>query len=238
MPKLNSAEFESSMKRIAKEFAVDPHHRLRSWDHANRHWQDYVAGRAPDPDHAALHLAFYLASFGMYRGSSDLLFRDYKVLVPAVEFLKQKAANAWADRIFSKASADALADQLKQLADEVWEILLRDLARPGKKRISVSDTLISKILVVTLGCVPAFDTQVKAALGNILGRNYRSVDGFSKSRMIATIQLAQENRSLIESGRAIIAKGCEIKYPLIRIFDLYLWHHGARLITKTRKSNS
>ncbi len=59
------------MKHIAK-VAADPHHRLRSArDHANRHWQEYVAGRVPDADHAALHLAFYLASFGMYRGSSD-----------------------------------------------------------------------------------------------------------------------------------------------------------------------
>ena len=39
----------------------------------------------PGHDYLSLHLAFYLASWGMYRGSSFLLQKDYKVLVPIVE---------------------------------------------------------------------------------------------------------------------------------------------------------
>ncbi len=54
------------------------HHRYRSWEHCFR----YFDGRSPeeilaDRDHAALQLGFYLASWGMYRGSSFLLQHAY-----------------------------------------------------------------------------------------------------------------------------------------------------------------
>lgn len=38
-------------------------------------------------DMLALHLGFYLASWGMYRGSSFLLQKDYKVHVPIVKII-------------------------------------------------------------------------------------------------------------------------------------------------------
>src|SRR5882672_3794934 len=100
MPTLR--DFESIIKQVADNFRADPHHRLRSWDHANRYWKQYVADRTPDADHAALHLAFYLASFGMYRGSTALLYRDYRVLVPVVTLLKREPLSKWSDIIFSQ----------------------------------------------------------------------------------------------------------------------------------------
>jgi len=41
-------------------------------------------------DHLCLHLAFYLASWGMYRGSSKLLQKDYKVHATSVKELMKK----------------------------------------------------------------------------------------------------------------------------------------------------
>lgn len=42
-------------------------------------------------DYLSLQLAFYLASWGMYRGSSFLLQKDYKIYIPVVEeVLKSK----------------------------------------------------------------------------------------------------------------------------------------------------
>lgn len=38
----------------------------------------------------SLQLAFYLASWGMYRGSSFLLQKDYRVHIPVVKELLQK----------------------------------------------------------------------------------------------------------------------------------------------------
>lgn len=43
----------------------------------------------PDYDYLSLQLAYYLASWGMLRGSSFLLWKDYKIHIPMVkEMLK------------------------------------------------------------------------------------------------------------------------------------------------------
>ncbi|WP_422122349.1 hypothetical protein DHX103_11105 [Planococcus sp. X10-3] len=54
--------------------ANDPHHRYKSWEHNylffrenHKHLDDEKIS-----DHASLHLAFYLASWGMLRGGSFL----------------------------------------------------------------------------------------------------------------------------------------------------------------------
>ena len=101
---------------------------------------------------AALNLAFYLASFGMYSRRADLLDRDYKVLVPAVELLRKESRNGWEDCIFSQSPGDELASKLNQLSIKFRKQLTPTLARPRKPaaKIRVSDTLLSKIMLVTL----------------------------------------------------------------------------------------
>ena len=42
--------------------------RSRSWEHCYRVFRDVRSDPSPDYDHLSLHLAFYLASWGMYRG--------------------------------------------------------------------------------------------------------------------------------------------------------------------------
>ena len=59
--------------------------RSRSWEHCYRVFRDARTDPSPDYDYLSLHLAFYLASWGMYQGSSFLLQKDYKVLSPVVE---------------------------------------------------------------------------------------------------------------------------------------------------------
>lgn len=115
--------FDSIVGEIADEFKADPHHREYSWDHAHHHWREFTSGRSNDKDLAALHLAFYLASFGMYRGSGDLFERDYKALVPVIEFLAEKTSNSWEDCLFSQNPTTELASELKDLSIDLSEQL-------------------------------------------------------------------------------------------------------------------
>jgi len=228
MTALDKANFTDVMTGIAKKLEKDPHHRLLSWDHAWQHWQKFSDSATGDEDLAALHLAFYLASWGMFRGSTALLQRDYKVLVPVVHLLKPKATEQWTDRFFQDdKDVDAVADEIRKLADELTAVLKTSLIQPGEasKQITPSDTLLSKILLNTLGCVPAFDTEVKAALNAILGKFPATGDGFRRPNLIMTINLARQNQKLLEEGQALFEKHREIKYPLTKIFDLYLWHY-------------
>lgn len=69
------------------ELRADSNGRYRSWEHCYKCFHDARNNSAPDLDYLSLQLAFYLASWGMYRGSSFLLQKDYKVHVPVVEEL-------------------------------------------------------------------------------------------------------------------------------------------------------
>jgi hypothetical protein len=234
--KLDDSKFTAVMDRVADALKADPHHRLLSWDHAWEHWNSFAKVPEGDESLAALNLAFYLASWGMYRGSSDLLFRDYKVLVPVVKFLKIRAAEqTWEDCIFDeKQELKKLAKSLDELSAGLSAKLQEKLVRPDKGQVNVSDTLLSKILLNTLGCVPAFDTEVKGALRDLFGTNYPTGNGFDEKRLETTIKLARANANLVQDARVSLKKKTGKQYPLTKVLDLYLWHHGFDLPRKAK----
>lgn len=80
----SSTEFYNDLKG-------DENGRYRSWEHCYSHFIKARGSQEIDYDYLSLQLAFYLASWGMYRGSSFLLQKDYKVHIPVVkELLSEK----------------------------------------------------------------------------------------------------------------------------------------------------
>ena len=67
------------------ELRKDPNGRFRSWEHCYSNFYRARQEEKPDIDYLSLQLAFYLASWGMYRGSSFLLQKDYRIHTPVVE---------------------------------------------------------------------------------------------------------------------------------------------------------
>ena len=73
------------------ELQKDKNGRYRSWEYCYLNFGKARKETNPDLDYLSLQLAFYLASWGMYRGSSFLLQKDYKVHIPVIEeLLKEK----------------------------------------------------------------------------------------------------------------------------------------------------
>src|SRR5690349_679713 len=67
---------------------MDEHHRYRSWEHCYKYFRKTAqTGLSADRHHAALQLGFYLASWGMYRGSSFLLSRAYTVHLGVIDLV-------------------------------------------------------------------------------------------------------------------------------------------------------
>src|SRR6266567_156144 len=68
--------------------AITEHHRYRSWEHCYGYFQRVSRQTlVADRDHAALQLGFYLASWGMYRGSSFLLQHAYTAHLGVIDQL-------------------------------------------------------------------------------------------------------------------------------------------------------
>lgn len=235
--KFDEAEFTQSIADFAQRIQADPHHRLRSWHHAHAAWQGYLADRIIE-DHATLHLAFYLASWGMYRGSSDLLYRDYLVLKPAVRYLRSQASSNLESQLFEGVAPPTVASSIARIADDLAAQLKPGLKceEEGISAPNPSDTLLSKILFVTLGAVPAFDTEVKKALRKEI-KGYKSGNSFVQKKLAAVIELARANQGLIDAGKAVLEQETKLEFTRTLVLDLYLWGKGRKL-NEAKKSKA
>ena len=79
----NAETFYEKIDENSKNFV--PNHRFKSWEHNYRIFCEEREKTNPDIDKLSIHLSFYLASWGMYRGSSFLLQNDYKIHEEAVK---------------------------------------------------------------------------------------------------------------------------------------------------------
>lgn len=94
----------------------DEHGRYMSWRHCYNAYKE-CRGMLDDKtiDYLSLHLAFYLASWGMYRGSSFLLQKDYRVHIPIVRIIMETKYNP----LLGISSEDLLEEENLKLLDEV-----------------------------------------------------------------------------------------------------------------------
>ena len=75
---------KSSVEKYLSNMVQDSNHRFKSWEYC------YTAfGNLDSVDYLSLHLAFYLASWGMYRGSCGILWKDYTIHMDAVNIIRK-----------------------------------------------------------------------------------------------------------------------------------------------------
>lgn len=97
---------------------------------------------------SCLHLGFYLASWGMLRGSSELLQKSARFLIPVIELIAGIDEAVWG------------IDAHCYTEDNILQLLeTRQIFRQAHP--SMSDILVTKIMLGVFGNVPAFDTNFK-----------------------------------------------------------------------------
>ena len=94
---------------------------------------------------------------------------------------------------------------------------------------NATDTLIGKILLVTLGCTVAYDSHVCAAL-NGLGVKC----GFSKSALEdlydkVIIGGEADIKDLVNQYSALKSANNYHDYPVMKLIDMALWVYGAAI---------
>ena len=157
----SSTEFYNDLK-------VDENGRYRSWEHCYSHFIKARGSQEIDYDYLSLQLAFYLASWGMYRGSSFLLQKDYKVHIPVVKELLNEKYDVLAgmDCIgFKDDSNQKLLQDINSFLEQYYD-KIRHKVKEQELKNQLSFTLITKILMGTLGCVPAYDRYFIAGIKN------------------------------------------------------------------------
>ncbi len=197
---------------------------------------DSDAEREKIVDYLALSLGFYLASWGMYRGSSFLLQRDYKahkavvlMLLFADECLFAYAPNrAYGATDVSRQNEllfgrDGLYFKIRSAySDNSSHLSLPDSDGSGD---IATDTLVTKILMGTLGCVPAFDRFFKVGIAWLkkklpfAGLTQSIENGGKTYRALENIAYEYKDSLVIENSG----------YPVMKCLDMFLWQVGFEL---------
>ena len=224
----------------------------------------------PDKDLLALHLGFYLASWGMYRGSSFLLQRDYKTHIPVVEkIMKEDYDLLWEfdpsnvdnidkalNLLFGEDGNSGLNDSLKKeygdtTSEEAEGKEVKSSAAQSEAQREATETLITKFLMGTFACVPAFDRFLRKGIGSQKEAaandsslpeaslaNYLSYSGekitqsYTKEtcKTLMNFVNVKEEKSRIfsQAGNGIFYYN-DKKYPPMKLLDMYLWEIGYEL---------
>ena len=179
-----------------------------TWRTAWEQCYDYFG--TPDEDFdaeiGALRLAFYLASFGMFRASGktrQLQLREFSRLA--------KVAREYADL------RDRKPKYLSKKQADVEEFLARLRSEISEVGASPTDTLTTKIALATTACVPAYDRYAVLALRN------RGLIGSPSPRGLAQLYKLRK-RNLPEFGAKY-----DGNTPFMRCLDIALVTGGEKL---------
>jgi len=177
--------------------------RYNSWNHCYEAFE-----KIEDEQLLSLHLGFYLASWGMYRGSSKLLERDYLVHVEAVKIIKKY----WYLRCGSDSEVASInVESILKLIEEL------SFFYKTKHDVTPTNTLISKIILGTLGCLPAFD---RFFIDGVKEKEY-SFKTLKKKSLECLFTFVKANLPELKTIQKL-----HPQYPIMKIVDMYFWQIG------------
>jgi hypothetical protein len=217
----------------------DPANRDRSWDRCysffRRYYQLAHKERQECRELACLHLGFYLASWGMFRSSGPLIHKDYTICEGLIDLLLGgEYEGLWNADFFEGLLTrdDPILPQNPQveLILDLKEAIrnyfnqLTIIRGPGKppENATCTDTMVTKILLGTLACTPAYDTYFCRGLAR---RKIRRCGSFTRGCFINLLNVCREHH-LWQALRHHPIQPYEVPYPVMRVVDLYFWCVG------------
>jgi hypothetical protein len=155
---------------------------------------------------SSLQLGFYLASWGMLRGSSFLLQKSVRLYQPLIR------AIATFDRRIWTIDADSYNSENIEILVACQDMIVKSLGESYQP----SDTLVTKIMLGVFGNVPAFDDFFRRGLG---------VRSFGKASLEHIANFYKENKAHIDSSEYctfdyFTAQRTQRKYTKAKIIDM------------------
>lgn len=176
----------------------------------------------------ALHLGFYLANWGMYRGSSKLLKNSNLDLMKDLARILFKGDGP---KLFELTLKDFFPSvdkkQLRRNQALLDSVVASIKAFEGAK-VSWTDTLITKILLGVWGEYPALDRFFNAGRVNLYPNraDIRQVSGKGLTALAKIIEEMKLEFPLLKTRKS------QLLYPTGRLFDMALFEHGFNIEQK------
>ena len=212
-----------SATKFYSELKKDKNGRYRSWEYCYKCFHDARIESNPDYDYLSLQLAFYLASWGMYRGSSFLLQKDYKVHAKAVKEILRDEYNCLFGIKCSELKNPDIQKKLNKLEARLssyYDNVRRSVVEKAVKK-EVSNTLITKILMGTLGCVPAYDRYFIDGVKD----QHVTTGNYNMTSLLRLVEFYEKNESKLEKARKRL-KLYGLEYPQMKLLDMGFWQIG------------
>jgi len=201
---------------------LSEHHRYRSWEHCYGYFHKSKAQAVlADLDHAALQLGFYLASWGMYRGSNFLLQHTYTVHKSVIQQIASPRFSPLWEREFGAGLDD------NKLVPVILDAIIsvRDAYTPFAQLAAsgvATDTLITKVLLGTLGSLPACDRFFIDGFKSE-GLSYSYLNEKFIGRVL---NFCRDNLAPLRHEQDEIECMGGRRYPLMKLIDMYFWQIG------------
>jgi hypothetical protein len=211
-------DFIKVVESFKEHVLVNPDHRYRSFDFCYLHFHpksgnDILA----EIEKSSLVIGFYLASWGMMRGSSFLLQKNASVYIPLIKYIASIDKGVWEIDVDSY-SKDHI-DEIIEIYDKVRKILM-----PSPKTAHL--TLITKLLLGVFGFIPAFDRFFINTFSNMAQdkSGFRSVSPKTLNLIKEFYYINNEEIQRFRDGMKCVAfdgSKTDIDYPLAKIVDMY-----------------
>ena len=178
-----------------------------------------------DMERSCLSLSFYLASWGMFRGSSFLIDKSSKHFEPIVEYIASLDRNVW------EIDIDKLDENnIKQIID-IYKNIKSGLI-PGS---NAHLTLVTKVMLGVFGFIPAYDRFFINSFSKIF-KGRCGFTSFNKNSLLCIKDFYEDNQDVIDQFSKDLqtfdfktGKRTLIPYPKCKIIDMYGFEKGLKL---------
>lgn len=217
--------YQPNLKTIVEEYKRDlsPDKRFASFDYCYNYFKASRSAAVEDNvEQSCLTIAFYLASWGMMRGSSFLLNKSLVHFKPLVTYIDGLDKKVW------DIDVDDYSDEKIRIILEIY----RDV-----KQIFVSErhadlTLVTKILLGVFGFIPAFDSYFCNTF-RVLTDGKSGFRSVNESSLKFIAEFYQANKDVVdglsESTSTIdfrTGTQTNLNYPKAKIIDMYGFQRG------------
>lgn len=208
---IKTGNFESIIKQFHKQTKAEQ--RYASYDFCYGYFQNQRHYLVDNLEISCLHLWGYLASWGMLRGSSELLQCSPAALKNLITYLDAiRNSSIW------DIDVDAYHQNMEIILNVYADIskILEDIldVRPSK-------TLVTKIMLGVFGCIPAFDTYFTDTFHKL----YKGFYKCEKNELYYIEDFYRKHQYIIDNMNIPVidfyGRKTNIKYTKAKLIDMY-----------------
>lgn len=201
------------IKGDGKSGGRNPKERYASFDYCYNHFQTFrekgEIEKIADKDNmqtSCLHLSFYLASWGMLRGSSFMLEKSIKYYEPLISNIAKFDKRIW------DIDVDNYIEENIELLLKCRDMIYKSLGNGSR----LTDTLTTKIMLGVFSNVPAYDDFFRKGF---------KVHSFGKKSLRMMAKFYEENKKIIDKYKIhtfdfSTGKETHRKYNKAKIIDM------------------